>query len=142
MQGNTIRSIGVFAVIGIILVGLVVGSLQFAKAREKQYASKQPQTVATTQQPTKASEQKPKTEEPTAPNPSSSDNTQPAASNPAASTPAPATPSQSQPVQTTPNAASVPSTGPSIGAVVSIFLMATSVYLGLRIKRIRQSYLP
>lgn len=146
MAENTVRTIAIFGVITLVLLGAAVGGVFLMKARNNSYAAAQKPPVAQTNQPTAQPEQKKdeaKKDQPAAPQ-----NNQNQQQNPApASNPAPAKPNP-QPAQTptpannppgaTPNG-SMPATGPE-DMLLMIPLLMLAVFFGGKLLRARADY--
>ncbi len=141
MKRDTVRSIGIFAAIAIILLALVVGGVRLVKLRNAQYANSHTPSSSTAgtnsgQQPAAPAPQSP----PPATLPS-----QPAPQ-PTKPKPEPIQPAQQtrpQQPQQTPNTgppAQVPVTGPTEEPLFKVALMMFAAYLGLVLMRARASY--
>lgn len=136
MNRGTLRSVGIFIVVALVLLLLTLGGVQFAKNRNTQFASRgaaQPTSNNQNQSPTEAA--KP-----------------PAASEPAP-TQAPATQQTQTPTpqqQTAPQQASseatssapsqVPATGPTEDVIFTVALMMLAAYLGLMLRKAKLAY--
>lgn len=138
MNRATIRSIGIFIIIVVVLLGLVMGGLRLLKDRNVHYASRASQSATNGQQqapeqpqqqpPQATPSQPPQNHQPAAPQqqtPQSNSSPQPA---PAVSQQSTSTPSQ------------VPVTGPAEDALMTIVLMMLAAYFAFILKRAKLSY--
>jgi outer membrane biosynthesis protein TonB len=138
VSDNTARTVIVFSLIGIILLGFAIGGVRFMKARNDSLASNHSQPA----KPQSTPEQKPSdTKKP--------EDSKPASNNPAPSTPTPPSqPSVPQQNPSTPPASpsdssvaaagpqSVAATGPT-DIVVSLVLLMSAVFFASQIVRAR-----
>jgi hypothetical protein len=153
VPNNTVRTILIFGVIGLILVGATVGGVHLLKARNDSYAASQSQPQQKPQQnmPTQPkqeakkddSQKKNEASKPTPPAQSQSpaQQSQTAASKPS-TTPPSATSAPAQQPQNNSVAATGPSslaaTGPSdVNFALSILLMMLAVFFGARLLQAR-----
>jgi type II secretory pathway pseudopilin PulG len=150
---SNIRSVGIFALVAILLAAVVIGGVRFAKNRDATYAS---QHKAQTQHDTAqaGTGTKNPTSPPASPNPHpSTGQNQKISPTPQPSpvavvpTPKPAPTPQSSPTATpTPSPSStqpaqkVPSTGPTDEFFVTASLIMVAMYLGIFIHKNRLTY--
>lgn len=146
MTGNTVRTIVIFSIIGLVLAGVAVGGVQLLKARNNTYASVQqapqkPQESQPQKQPKQEAKSdgnqtnnqstgNPAPQQPQAPS-SQSNQTSPNAS------PAPAQqPANNQVATTGPK--EVATTGPSFaGFVASMLLVMLAIFFGAKVLQAR-----
>jgi len=149
VTGNTTRTIVVFSIISLVLVGVTVGGVQLLKARNNTYASRQqiPQKPQE-RQPQQSPKQEAKTDDsqhknqtvannnPTPQQQSQSSASQSNKTSPAAtSSPAPQ-PANNQVANTGPT--ELATTGPSfINSVASILLVMLAIFLGAKVLQAR-----
>lgn len=141
MNRATIRSIGIFIIIVVILLGLVMGGLRLLKDRNVHYASRASQSATNGQQ--QAPEQ-PQAQPPQA-TPSQPPQNQPAAPQQQTSQSNPSPQPQPQPApavsqQPTSTPSQVPVTGPAEDALMTIVLMMLAAYFAFILKRAKLSY--
>lgn len=143
MPENTTRTIAAFAIIGLLLAGLVVGGVRLVKARNSHYAAVHTQSAATDQAPPQSSSTP---EQSTANNPApghtstppASPNSSSASNNP---TSPPNSPSPAAPNQSPAGPQSVAATGISLPEmIVTPILMMLAVFFGSRLVSIRAHY--
>lgn len=153
MPNNTVRTILIFGVIGLVLVGATVGGVRLLKARNSSYAASQSQPQQkpqqnTPEQPKQEAKKDDSQKKNEASKPSSSAQPQPPAqqNQPAASKPSTTSPSATSTPAQQPQNNSVAATGPSslaatgpseVNFALSILLVMLAVFFGVRLLQAR-----
>jgi outer membrane biosynthesis protein TonB len=153
VPNNTVRTVLIFGVIGLVLTGITVGGVQLLKARNNSYAASQsqpqPKPAQSTPEQTKQEVAKTDAQKKSGTsksNASSGDQAQPQKSQPAAQKPAVASPSATPTPAQQPQNNSVAATGPSslaatgpsdINFAASTILMMSAIFFGARVVQAR-----
>ena len=143
MADNTIRTIVIFGIITLVLVGSAVGGVLLMKARNDSYASARPQTVAQNNTPTnqpapKKDDTKKDESQSNQQNQTPTDTPTPSSTAQPSSQPAPTSTTTSQGSGATPSGG-MPATGPSdVAATVTMLMLA--VFFAGKLIRARADY--